>query len=186
MVAFYSPTEEYPFRREIYWRRIDSSDSSSDSSSAVVALDLLSSIQTDLLDSHPAVRVSSSLSAVEVLRMTASTEDRFETIESTAGAKIELRTGDVGCVLIRLPCQADGKSFSYAEMIHPSDLGETSLSITSEGYAKTEHTLMADFLEKGVIRRARLRGVFLDRQADTEAAAYWYRSFVEEKLPLTT
>lgn len=183
LVAFYGQSKAYPFRREIYWRSADTEDVPS----TLMAMDLVVSIQTDLLDSHPSIHVNSRLpSAREALTLAAPDANRFEPLEPTSEAAVVAQPGGLGCVLLRLPPMDNGIAYSYAEMVHPGDLGQMSLFWSSEGQTEITHLLLSDFLEKGVIRRARLRGVFLDREGDAEAAANWYRALVSERLPLTT
>jgi hypothetical protein len=48
------------------------------------------------------------------------------------------------------------------------------------------HHLFPESLEKGVIRRGRVRGWFLPREGDADAAAERYRQWLAEPPPLTT
>ncbi len=48
------------------------------------------------------------------------------------------------------------------------------------------HQLFAERLEKGVILRARVLGVLVDRDGDLAAAARHYENFVSAAPPLTT
>ena len=70
-------------------------------------------------------------------------------------------------------------------MVHPSDQAETRF----EGKANNETALQrifgGSFLEKGVIRRMRMRGVVLPREGDLDMAAKLFAAFCEEEPPLT-
>ena len=48
------------------------------------------------------------------------------------------------------------------------------------------HRLFAERLEKGVILRSRIRGLFIPRSHTDELARHEYRRFAASKLPLTT
>ena len=54
------------------------------------------------------------------------------------------------------------------------------------GTLRVSHQLFSERLEKGVILRARLRGVFLPRQRDTRVAAACYTAFAAAEPPLAT
>ncbi len=186
-VATYAQTETRPYRSQVYWRAHERSGEPS----AVAALDLLISVQTDLLDSHPEVHVTSTLPASEVWRLDSS--GTFAPLEVGSPQPTSLsRTDGLGCVLLRLAdtdrngSPSNGPPLSYVEMIHPTDFSELIMKMTEDNRLQTEYTLLADFLEKGVIRRARLRGVLLERSGDLEAAADWYQSLVSAELPLAT
>jgi hypothetical protein len=79
-----------------------------------------------------------------------------------------------------------GAAYSYAEMVHPADFAGASLELRGEELLRFSHPLFAERLEKGVIRRVRLCGVFLPRDRDLEKASAIYRNFIAEPLPLTT
>jgi len=48
------------------------------------------------------------------------------------------------------------------------------------------HRLFERSLEKGVILKARVRGVLLDRARDGVSAIEWYRNLLQSEPPLTT
>ena len=186
-VATYAQTETRPYRAQVYWRAHERSGEPN----AVAALDLLVSVQTDLLDSHPAVHVTSRLPASQVWQLDSS--GTFAPLEVGSRQPTSLsRANGAGCVLLRLADTdtngpaSKGPLLSYVEMIHPTDFSELIVTTTEDNHFQTEHRLFADFLEKGVIRRARLRGVLLERSGDLEAAADWYQSLVNDRLPLAT
>jgi hypothetical protein len=56
----------------------------------------------------------------------------------------------------------------------------------SEGNYGVQWQLFSEFLEKGVIRRARVHGAFLRREGDVETAAACCDALERESLPLTT
>jgi hypothetical protein len=73
---------------------------------------------------------------------------------------------------------------SYAEMVHPSDFVRADVSADNSGVRlKTE--LFPESLEKGVIRRARMRALFIARSADEAVAAGLWCDFSTAAPPLT-
>jgi len=89
------------------------------------------------------------------------------------------------CYLFRFP----GRQYSYAEMVRPADARQSNWEgWLHDGDYRMElrHELFAERLEKGVILRARVLGVLLDRKDDMAAAIGHWRSFLKEALPLTT
>jgi hypothetical protein len=87
--------------------------------------------------------------------------------------------------LFRLP----GRQYSYAEMVFPGDQRRS----TWEGWLhgtdyrlQLRHELFDPRLEKGVILRAQVLGLVLDRANDKAATAAHWASFLRDELPLTT
>jgi hypothetical protein len=85
------------------------------------------------------------------------------------------------CLLRRLT----GTNVSYAEIMPASDFRDVLVNRASNGVCDTSWELFADFLEKGVIRRARLQAVFLPRQNDVVKAAKLCQEIDCRPLPLT-
>ena len=180
LVATYVPVDERPYRPQLYWRL----QPTIGELPAVAAIDLMVSIQTNRLDSHPQMLVTSGVTAAEVWHLSAAGEAVPIDLSSGSAVSLSPDNGD-GCVLLRTTT-GDGSQISYAEMIHPSDFANLVVRRADCGEIQIEHRLFASFLEKGVIRRARLRGVLLEREGDVEAAAAWYQALVSDHLPLTT
>ncbi len=95
---------------------------------------------------------------------------------------------------------ADSK-LSYAQLLHPSDVlsqsqaeacqvaSQTLVEVESLNNSQRHHSssrLFFEPLEKGVIRRARVLGIFVPRENDLQAVAECGQRFMEQKLPLTT
>jgi hypothetical protein len=87
------------------------------------------------------------------------------------------------CCLIR----PTGLSLAYLEMVHPADFRQTTFEwpAKSPPVARLTHRLFAERLEKGVILRSRIRGIFLPRTHAEELARQEFRRFADSKLPLT-
>jgi hypothetical protein len=128
------------------------------------AVFLLVSVQTDLLDTHPEIRVTTRLPAVEVMELRHDAESQAQAL------------------LWRL-VEAD---WSYLEFVPRSDYGELAIGGDASGQMTCEWRLFGEFLEKGVIRRARVSAAFLPRERDDAVAAECCRHFANRPLPLTT
>ena len=183
LVATYDLTDAHSIRTQVYWRKVEAD--------AAVAMhggiDLIVSVQTDSLDADPGMCVRSSLNGRDVLYLADAVGDRWE---STAAwhddADSRKFRRPPGCFLVRLP---EG-GFDYLEMIHPADLRSSAavISESSGSSAKTvqiDHRLFDGRLEKGVILRSRVRGVFLTRDVDPSDATRCYRQFAGSEPPLT-
>lgn len=181
-------------RVQIYWRAIGDAfadDTFSDydgEESEVTAIDLQVSVQTDVLDASPRVSTRSVLACDRVMRLFSSRWSalKYTTIDHSAGVSLvpdELPT----CLLFPLR----GGEEVYVEMVHPADFRQCQISQRGED-AIVEHCLFAEKdLEKGVIMRARVRGLLIRPSAADEGpveaiAAEAYARFVEAPPPLTT
>lgn len=174
LVATYTDCPAPALRSQIYWRA-----SSHRTDGAIAAIELVISVQTSLLDSSPRLATRSMLHADEAL-----------CLSPVRGAK-RIEDGKSSCYLYRLT----ETPFSYAEMIQPAQSQESAVAVPTSAGAQhnstsnrieLRHQLFSDWLEKGVILRARVLGVFLDRRGDSEAAARHYQAFLAAEPPLTT
>jgi len=131
-----------------------------------LGIDLVISVRTELLQTPVDVQMQTRLPADEVLARDGS--QWAPAVDSSAG-----------CTLFRLT----GEPLSYLEMIHPDDARGTMIGGQGGSTAVT-HSLFGSPLEKGVILRARLRGMLLPREHDTVRAAAAYADFAEAAPPL--
>ena len=76
--------------------------------------------------------------------------------------------------------------FSYVEIACATDNRGIDFRPTPDGKLRAEWQLFADFLEKGVIRRAHVHGALLPRENDIELALECCRAIEQSPLPLTT
>lgn len=168
LVAAYLPADDWPVHVDARWRATGSSQGSA----ASLAVELVVSVRTELLDSRPQMAVASMVPSSEALRLADAAAGRFEPLAlEAAGAQ-----DGCGCILIRLP-QAD---ISYVEMVHPADCHQDELEVLAAGHGpmmRIAHRLFLDPLEKGVMLRGRVCGVLLPRAEDCRLAADWYREF---------
>lgn len=181
LVAIYAPTASYPFRSQCYWR-VGSHPLEVGGFPAGAAIELVASQQTDLLDSDPRLTVCSSISAEEIFCL--DRERAFKRLDLSALPRRFSKEDFSGCVLYRV----SGVPLSYVEIVHPLDFEATSLShtTTQEGaLVRAEHVIFARRLEKGVILRSRVLGLWLPREEDERGAIAHYQAFAASEPPLT-
>jgi hypothetical protein len=122
-------------------------------------VDLIVSVETSLLDSRPLLSTKSILHTVGEKRL-------------------RIQAG-------RVLCQFDEPAVTYCEMCHPEDLISPSAATTDRTVEVT--TLLFGLpLEKGVILRSRLRGLFAPHQDDEQVVQAALAEFAAEAPPLTT
>ncbi len=162
-------------RTQVYWRVANPPKT-------VVSVQLLVSVQTNRLDGCPKLGVRSRLTSDSVLRLD---DTAFGAFVPAAPRRESERTTSACGFLFRLP----GDRFSFAQFVHPADARTTNLTMQSASGSQgceLDHELFAEHLEKGVILRARVLGLLLERANDQEAAAEHFASFLAADLPLTT
>jgi hypothetical protein len=178
LVATYAETAARQFRAQVYWR--NSEQATDDEVAATV--ELILSVQTSLLDSDPTISVGSLLAVSEAHRLSDADSADFKPCGAEAQEiAFEPATGP-GCFLFR-----QQSSPSYVEMVHPADFRQATLTFHGSPVGKfaLAHRLFHRRLEKGVILRSRLRGVFVPHDRDMELAAAEYRRFAASEPPLT-
>ncbi len=184
LIATYGPTNDHPFRYQVYWRAV-----SARYPDALSAIELVVSIQTHLLDSRPQMTICSLLPVTAGWRWASASHAGLRIDDIACPPPDERQFGPtdgIGCFRFRLA----GGRLDYAEMVHPVDFRSSSLTAQSMSSAapatRLSHRLFSGELEKGVILRSRVLSLFLPTGAASETIARYYRSFVEEELPLTT
>jgi hypothetical protein len=177
LVAMYEPANGWPYTTQIYWRA-NPSDSAND---VLSSLSLLVSLQTHLLDTWPKLAVDSRLAADDVVYLACDSAKRAST-QPIGRGRHTLRPMSPCCILRRLA----GAPISYAEIMPAGDVREVTIWHGAEGVCRTRWELFSEFLEKGVIRRARMLSVVLPRENDTENALALCEAIERRPLPLTT
>jgi len=161
----YPASTDWPVNVDVLWRI-----------ASPTAVELVLSVWTDQLVSHPRLAVRSRLATDEVLRVTDAGSGVCQATDIRPGETLELKPdGGPGCLLLRLA----GAELSYVEMVHPADFLDDQIvrGTQDDGLFEIRHHLFPEPLEKGVLRQARLRGVFLPREGDMETAAVLYSKF---------
>jgi hypothetical protein len=177
LVATYQAREDWPYATQIYWSAAESGGVQERRS----CLSLLVSLQTSLLDTWPTMFIASRLVADEVLLVTCESGELAE-IKSLGRGNHRVRpVTSTCCVLSRLA----GLPFSYAEIMPASDMREVVID-RGDDACHVCWELFAEFLEKGVIRRARMQSMVVPRASDVEHAAAACREVEQRPLPLTS
>jgi hypothetical protein len=173
LVAVYAQSVERPYRATVYWRALDIAQR------AAAAVDLIVSIQTELLDASPLLRSRSRVPADESLGRSRSGDWESHAL----GGAEHQASGAADYRLVVLPLRH--VDATYCEMIHPSDWRGMELNC-NEDAIELGWTLVGHFMEKGVVRRLRVRGVFLHGRPDERLIRELYADFAASPPPLTT
>jgi len=176
LVAVYAQTAQRNVCAQIYWRVIQLD------SVGAAGVEIITSVQTNLLDSEPRIAVGSTLPCCGARRLSDEKDSHCERVALSEVEPFVLDSG-AGLLLFRLPNSA----CSYAEMIHPADFttGKIRRDSSMGRQVRSHFRLFDEPLEKGVIRRSRVRGIFLPSEQDEKAAIQCYRNFVNSAAPLT-
>ena len=175
-VARYVRSAEFPVAPQFYWRAAYHEKPNASQ------VEMILSVQTDLLDSNPEVTVTS-----------VALESRLFCASGTnAGAFRELTPHSPELEISRdqsrehlFVFRNEMLGISYAQMVHPSDFVAARVVAEAGRPPLVESTLFPESLEKGVIRRGRICGWFMPAEGDLAAAVKLAKRFVEEELPLT-
>jgi hypothetical protein len=177
LVATYQPTTDWPFSPQVYWR-IDRADAAEQ----LASQNLLVSVQTHLLETWPRISIVSQLHADELRIVSPRATGDAESRSLSQGDHVFCPSTSMGCIVRRLA----GSDISYLEIMPPSDYRELRISWSADGACLADWLLFADFLEKGVIWRARLQSLLVRRENDIELAIECCRADDVRPLPLTT
>lgn len=178
LVAYY-PANPKRLVPQLYWRVVEGAGAG-----AGQGIELIVSMQTDLLDNCPEWSAVSELGTGR-LWTACGGGTRFEPVEPVASGATRVLPVPDAIRLVRWP----GSSVSYVELVQAGDGAELRVvggPATSDGVSqRVEQRLLREFLEKGVIRRSRLRGLFVPRADDEAAAAAASAAFAASEPPLT-
>lgn len=171
LVAAYGESAQRPLQTDIVWRALDGA-----------GVELIVSVRTSLWDSRPMLDVVSAVAADEVLGLDAG--GFLTPLASGLGSETTWESPQPGCLVYRLA----GSACSYVEMVHPVDFrhGLVRRPGAPSAPAEVTYRLFPDSLEKGVILRARLRGLLLARRDDAARAATLYAAFAAGEPPLAS
>ena len=176
LVATYTDARLGNVRPQIYWRAIAGSGNA-------VGVEAIVSVQTNLLDSRPAISTETEIRAAEVRQLASLEGERFASIAPSQNPVLIEPSRSPAAFLFHIADQP----LAYFEMAFPGDCHAASLKFPhSGGIARLNFALFGERLEKGVIRRARVRGLFLSGDNLEATALCCYREFLAAPLPLTT
>lgn len=179
LVTAYGESEAWPVRVDATWRAMPPSDACR----TLASIDLVVSVRTELLDTRPELAVQGAIPTGEVLRLVDADSFRLQRLPLESSLPLGPGEGP-GCLLFR----PSGVDSSYVEMVHPTDFQRDELRAAGNRrrHVQIRHRLFPQPLEKGVIFRARVRGVFCRRSDDTRVAAAVYAAFAEAEPPLSS
>jgi hypothetical protein len=155
LVALYGETAERPFSLQVYWRVHEPAGGED------LTIDAIVSVQTRAWEAFPEVCVSSALTteAVEIVR---------------SDARV------IGAAL-----RPEGASWSYVETSPPGDFVASQVEVVEGDMRRIAWRFGRQFMERGVIRRLRLRAAFVPRQRDEERVKRLQAELASEEPPLT-
>jgi hypothetical protein len=175
--AVFGPAPNWPFRAQVDWRSITPESSPR----TLAALDLVVSMQTDLLDAQPSVDV---VSCLDVAPIGLRTQGRSRLHVMAGDAVSHPGHSDVtDCNLILIRPAA--VSWSMAMMNHPDTPAELHTESSRDRMCRVVYRLFSDRLEKGVMLRACVRCVVVDRDEDVDSALPWMESLRSSAVPLS-
>jgi hypothetical protein len=179
LVAQFEKTPAQRISPQIYWRAEDLKEFSA------ARVEMILSMQTELLDSAPQAQVHSFSHGGELWHADSIAKPNFQPLarESHGLEFVAQRNSHEQLFVFR-----DGeRRVSYAQLVHPTDfVSARVVTDHTPGRWGVASTLFPERLEKGVIRRGRICGWFLPAENDLEIAVKLARQFVDEPLPLTT
>ena len=176
LIARYAEDQQRFVRIEVYWRAIEKSGD------GAIGFELVTSVQTSKLTSKPRLETSSRIAAQEVHQIAAHPDGEGRVLNFETERLRRLDQPNSFPLLRR-----NNASLSYCEMVHPSDFVSTTIEQTgSEDTVAISHELFPQSLEKGVIRRGRVRGIFLPHERDVELARTHFHEFTDSKPVLST
>lgn len=176
LVASYQATDSWPFSPQLYWR----ANSLRAVDGVLASASLLVSVQTHLLDTVPQIAVASCVPGNESLLVSTSVGAKSRAAQIDLSQTIPAANED--CCIVR---RFEDVALSYVEIMQAGDFHAASLRSEGNG-AAFEWRLFAEFLEKGVIRRARVHAAIMPRDNDVEIAAACCKAIDGLELPLTT
>jgi hypothetical protein len=176
LIATYGQRAERTIVPQVYWRAVQHVDL------AVVGIELVVSVRTELLDDDPRLTVGSELPRCPVWRLPDDETARLEPLVRDAGDAVRHRIERPAVFVYRL----SGADCSFIEMIHPMDFAGAELTGPAAGTRlRSLFQLFPERLEKGVIRRGRLQGLFVASLRAQAVARECYQRFADSTIPLT-
>jgi len=179
LVAVYRTPSNESLATQVYWRFIAYPDLDA------AGVELIVSVQTELLDDDPCLTVGSELPCSGILQAIGPGTAGFARVSLPEGATDEpCRCTGTGLFLYGLNA---GRG-SYLEMVHPADFFAGEFERTPESSVlRSRFELFEERLEKGVLRRARSCGLLLGHTQEAEPTAReCYRRWLASDAPLTT
>jgi hypothetical protein len=175
LIATYLENQAAHVRPQVYWRHLPGG-------AALAGVELILSAQTSQLHSLPRLWCQAQWNRCEAWQLIDPRRELYERLDAgETPTSIEAGQG-TSLVLLR-PQQ---HPLSVATAVHPADFHQAELSpLQRAAGCQLRYWLFPENLEKGVIRRARIRTWFVPRDGDAAAACGLYSSFLSDPLPLS-
>ena len=175
LVATYTQRSDRTVRPQLVWRVLQDDSR--------VGVETLVSMQTSLLDSAPEAIVTHQLLG-ELWLVDDHSEQRCQAEQTITleqeGSSTTLEARPL-LVLQRLP----NHDVSFVIVGHPADIHCVSLLPQGESW-QVQFKLFPESLEKGVIQRTRMRGIYVPRANDIDMARRCFQEMSAAAPPLTT
>jgi hypothetical protein len=181
LVVTYAATAARPMRVQVYWRRVPDNTVGVRPATLLAAAELQVSVQTDAMDIVPRVLTLSQFRIANRTQPWLESNAFLPPGGADENQLFSLSRPGGGC-LMHCSLASDRH---YVEMVHPEDYQETQCHVASDGSLRISHQLLAGRLEKGVIVRARVRGLLLRGPIDGERLAGAFATFTSAAPPLT-
>lgn len=172
LIVRYRQSADDVFAFQLNYRLlIDSSD--------ILGIELWISIQTDHLDTTPWLELSSELAGANWQSLR---HDELMTSKSGLPEPESIQPGEAQVAALAA-CPSNAPS-TCVWLIEPRD--QVQFQLTSDLNASEQHAkLFGAFMEKGVIRRARLRLMLIGNAFNPQQVKELYQDFANSPLPLT-
>jgi hypothetical protein len=171
-VVTYTQEPQQTVRPQVYWRALV------DEPDHAFGVELIMSMQTSLLHCLPTTDCISVLPCGNF--RTLKPDLTWQEIEPESQGVWTSAPSSV--VLFRHP----ELTVSLLTMVHPDDYQATEVRTLEDGLAEVRCKLFDESLEKGVIRRGRVRFIALPRDKDEQLAVAQFGKFAAIEPPLTT
>lgn len=148
-----------------------------------IVIETICAVQTSLLDSHPTFDISASATTSEAV----AAANGLISNSKHPGNPVSLDlpgSSSLPDAITRLG-QLESANADVYLMLPPSDRSVAAVIAPPENGQAFRYRLLADFLEKGVIRKARFWTVIFNQSASESTLAECYQQLLGEPLPLT-
>lgn len=146
----------------------------------IAAIELWLSVQTNLLDTEPELEIACSASSGQSWQVF----EHPQLIEADSEVAQADQQRGPAALLCGPATNPAAESTSGLWLIEPTDQCHASLNATDDQATQRVH-LFRHFMEKGVIRRARMRFLLAPSMVSAEQIKQAYRDLADSPLPLT-
>jgi hypothetical protein len=178
LIAVYETGSSKAVTTHVYWRYVEHADL------CLAGFELIVSVQTERMDDAPGLALVSELPCVELFQAIKADPACLARVPVSETAPAEpCRCTGVGVFLYRFGKPPGG----YLELVPPADFDHVDFAPGANPETLcSRFTLFEERLEKGVIRRARVRGLLgLDPRHGEPVAGECYRRLLDSESPLS-